>query len=195
MSEYPGTRPRLHPLRPGELSAEQREVYDAITGGPRADGPQLFALTDAEGRLQGPFNAMLLSPPVGSALQSLGSAIRYGSRLPARVREIAVLAVAAHHGSAFERQAHEAVGRAVGLTQAELEALRRKESVPFDDPAERVALAAVRSLLVDGDVTDEVFAAVAEALGERGLFELTALVGYYSTLALQLRVFRAEPAG
>jgi 4-carboxymuconolactone decarboxylase len=31
-----------------------------------------------------------------------------------------------------------------------------------------------------------------KALGERGLFELTTLVGYYATLALQLRVFVGE---
>ena len=31
------------------------------------------------------------------------------------------------------------------------------------------------------------------ALGERALVELSALVGYYATLALQLRIFRVDP--
>src|SRR4051794_18477744 len=51
-----------HPT-PGELDDDQRAVYDAITGGPRGSGP--FRLTDAEGRLHGPFNAMLVNPQLG----------------------------------------------------------------------------------------------------------------------------------
>ena len=64
---------RLAGLMPAELNEEQREVYRAVTCGPRAAGPQAFALTDGEGRLRGPFNAMLLSPPVGLAVQALGA--------------------------------------------------------------------------------------------------------------------------
>jgi hypothetical protein len=101
-------------LVPADLDDQQRALYDAIAGGPRAAGPRLFALTDAAGRLNGPFNAMLFAPEVGTALQDLGAAIRYRSSLTARIREMAILAVAAHWDSAFERYAHEAVGRAAG---------------------------------------------------------------------------------
>ena len=44
--------------------------------------------------------------------------------------------------------------------------------------------------LLRGDLTDAEWVALAPAIGERGMFELIALVGYYATLALQLRVFR-----
>ena len=90
---------RLAGLLPGELSEEQAAVYRAISGGPRAAGPQVFALTDGEGRRR-TVNAMLLSPPVGAALQAVGTAVRYESLLSDRVREMAVLLVAAHWGSA-----------------------------------------------------------------------------------------------
>ncbi|SEL72403.1 carboxymuconolactone decarboxylase family protein [Nonomuraea pusilla] len=183
---------RLPGLRPGELDDEQAEVYRAITGGPRAAGPQAFALTDAEGRLRGPFNAMLLSPPVGGALQALGAAVRYGSTLGDRARELAVLVVAAHWGSDFEREAHEAVGRACGLTEAELAALRSGALPEPDDAAGRAAVRAAAALTRHGTLTDGEYAEAVAALGERGLFELTTLVGYYATLALQLRVFAGE---
>lgn len=114
---------RLPRLTPDELDLDQRPLYDAITGGPRAGGPQLFALTDTEGRLNGPFNAMLFAPGVGAALQELGSAIRYRTSLSGRIRELAILAVAAHWDSAFERYAHEPIGRAAGLTDAEIAAV------------------------------------------------------------------------
>ncbi|MGP3964262.1 carboxymuconolactone decarboxylase family protein [Nonomuraea sp. 3N208] len=183
---------RLPGLLPEDLNEEQAEVYRAIAGGPRAAGPQVFALTDAQGRLRGPFNAMLLSPPVGLALQALGTAVRYGSVLTGRIREMAILTVAAHWGSEFEREAHEAVSRTCGLTEAELTALRQGRPPALDDPAEQAAVRATAALAAAGELTDEEYAGAVAALGERGLFELTALVGYYGTLAMQLRVFAGE---
>jgi 4-carboxymuconolactone decarboxylase len=62
--------------------------------------------------------------------------------------------------------------------------------VPLEDPAERAVLEVVRALLQASDLTDEQYAAGRDAIGEQGMVELTTLVGYYATLALQLRVFR-----
>lgn len=183
---------RLRRFTPDELDAEQTEVYQAITGGPRASGPQVFPLTDEAGRLRGPMNAMLLSPPVGGALQALGSAVRYGSILSPRVREMAILVVAAHWGSGFEREAHEAVGRAVGVTEDELAALRAGRLPDLTDPAELTAVRVTAAMAREGTLTDEEYDEAVAALGERALFELSTLVGYYATLALQLRVFLGE---
>ncbi|MEU5312414.1 carboxymuconolactone decarboxylase family protein [Streptomyces sp. NPDC021562] len=183
---------RLAGLLPGELDEQQSEVYRAVTAGPRAAGPQAFALVDEEGRLRGPFNAMLLSPPVGLAVQAVGAAVRYESILSDRVREMAVLVVAAHWGSAFEWAAHEAVGRTHGLTEPELDALRAGGLPDLPDAAERTALLATAALTRTGALSDGEYAGTVAAWGERGLFELTALVGYYALLALQLRVFAGE---
>lgn len=183
------TPPRLPPLEVTGLDAEQRALYDSIAGGPRAQGPQLFALTDAAGRLNGPFNAMLLAPRLGTALQALGSAIRYGGALPDRAREIAILVVAQHWDSAFERYAHEPVGRAAGLSEAELAALRGADVAELADPVERLVASTTLALAARGGLDDTEYAAAREGLGLPLLFELTTLVGYYATLALQLRVF------
>ncbi|KOV97260.1 carboxymuconolactone decarboxylase [Streptomyces sp. NRRL B-1140] len=183
---------RLAGLLPGELDEQQSEVYRTITAGPRAAGPQAFALVDEGGRLRGPFNAMLLSPPVGLAVQAVGAAVRYESVLTDRVREMAILVVAAHWGSAFEWAAHEAVGRAHGLTEPELHALRSGGLPNLPDPAERTALSATAALTRTGALSDSEYYDTVAAWGERGLFELTALVGYYALLALQLRVFAGE---
>jgi 4-carboxymuconolactone decarboxylase len=186
---------RLPALPPERLDADQRALYDEITGGPRASGPQLFELVDREGRLNGPFGIMLHSPAVGGALQAVGTAVRYRSVLPGRVREAAILAVAAHWDSDFERYAHVPLALDVGLTEAEVAALVAGGEVLFEDPAESAVLEVVRALLHRSDLTDEEYAAGREAIGEQGLVELTTLVGYYATLALQLRVFRVTVPG
>src|ERR1019366_6431653 len=94
---------RLEPIHPSELDPEQKSLYDCITEGPRAQGPKHFDLTRDDGALLGPFNAMLLSPHLGSALQELGGAVRFRTGLSARTREIAILTVATCWNSPFER--------------------------------------------------------------------------------------------
>lgn len=180
--------PRITPRPPTDLDAEQRALYTAITGGPRAAGPQHFALTAPDGSLRGPFDAFLLSPAVGTALQELGAAIRYRTALDDRCREIAILLVAARWDSAFEREAHEAVARALGFTEAELVALRGQDLSRLDGL--ELTVGAATLALLDGDLEDEAWTAASDVLGPDGVFELSSLVGYYGTLALQLRVFR-----
>ena len=181
---------RLRNPTPKELDADQRALYDEIAGGPRSAGPQLFELVDREGRLNGPFGIMLHSPSIGSALQAVGTAVRYRSVLSARVRELAILAVGAHWNSDFELYAHVPLARHAGLTEAEVAGVVGGSDVHLADPAERVVLRVDRALLQTSDLTDEEYAAARDVIGEQGLVELTTLVGYYATLALQLRVFR-----
>ena len=182
---------RLHRSTPDELDGDRRALYDAIAAGPRSQGPQLFPLTDDDGALRGPFNAFLLAPALGDALQRLGAAVRYGTALSDRVREMAVLVVAAREDSAFERESHEAVGRAVGLTEDEIGALRAGRVPALTDPEEVACLVLARAL-AEGDVDDATWAACVPPLTPGTVFELSTLVGYYRTLALQLRVFRVS---
>ena len=180
---------RLPDLTPAEMTDAQRAVHTAIASGPRAAGPQHFALVDAAGALTGPFGVMVHEPALGAPLQELGSAIRYATGLTDRVREIAILAVAAATGSAFELHAHTRVGRAVGLDDDELRALADQDFAPTD-PAEAAAYGLCRRLLADRSrLTDAEYADLAAALGPSTVIELTVLVGYYRTLAQLLDVF------
>jgi len=180
---------RIPKLEPSSLDGEQRSLYQAIAGGRRAQGPQLFRLTDSAGRLEGPFNAFLLQPRLGSALQALGSSVRYETGLDDRCREIAILVVAAHWRSEFEWYAHEAVGRSAGLGDAELTAIRDGRHDALSG-REAVVARTVAALAARGDLDDAEYRDAAGQVGAGGLFELLTLVGYYATLALQLRVFR-----
>lgn len=184
---------RIPPLPPSVLEPDQRQLYDEIATGPRAQGPQHFPLTDDDGALRGPFNAFLLSPAIGRAYQQVGAAIRFGAALEPREVELAILLVATSWHSAFERESHEAVGRAAGLTGAEVAALRIGDPGAFDG-RERLVADVVLGLLA-GDLDDGLYQRAVDGLGETGVFDLTALVGYYAAIALQLRVFRVDGYG
>ena len=175
---------RLRPLRPDELDAEQRAFLTALDERPR---PVQRA---ADGSLEGPFDAMLRAPRSGVALQAVGAALRYRGVLSDRERELAILLVAAHQRAAFEWHAHAPLARAAGVPDALVESVRTGGVVEPEDPGDRVVAVAVSQLLTTGDVDDETWAAAVAALGEAGAVELTTVVGYYSLLAVQMRVLR-----
>ncbi len=185
---------RLAVLSSDEMTTEQKDLYREILSGPRGQGPRAVPLASGAGGLAGPFNAMLYAPPVGHALQELGAAIRFRSELAPRIREMAILAVAQAWDSVYERASHEPIGREAGLTDEEIEALRDGVDPGFADKQEQAAYSVVRALTSPGpdtaDLDDEEYDTAVAALGERALVELSALVGYYATLALQLRIFR-----
>ena len=182
---------RLAVLSSEEMTAEQRDLYREILNGPRGQGPRAVLLSSGAGGLAGPFNAMLYAPAVGHALQELGAAIRFRTQLAPRVREMAILVVAQVWDSAYERASHEPIGREAGLTEPEIEALRAGADPGFADKEEQVAYSVVRALTGPAaDLDDQEYDTAVAVLGEQALVELSALVGYYATLALQLRIFR-----
>ena len=163
-SEEQTMQGRVQPFEPGALAPAQRELYEAIAGGPRAQGPQHFALTRPDGSLRGPFNAFLLAPELGR--RTAGPRRRdplSRRRSPTRAREIAILLVAAHWDSAFEREAHEAVARHPVSRDDELAALARRRCDRVRRRRGRRGAATVQ--LLAGDLDDELWRAASAALG------------------------------
>ena len=75
------------------LTAEQQAVFDDIRSGPR-------------GLVEGPLRVWLQSPAFAERAQKLGAFCRYGTRLPARLSELAIVIVGAHWRSGFEWSVH-----------------------------------------------------------------------------------------
>jgi len=183
---------RLPGLLPGQLDAAQHALYSAIAGSPRVASPGRAPLRDEQGRLAGPFNALLYSPRIGDAVQQLGTAVRYGSALTPRAKELAILEVAWYHNSDYEWATHVVAGQDAGLSSEEIAAIRAGSDAATFEPGERAVCRAVRSLLRDRDLPDPVYDQARDILGEPVLVELIVLVGYYELLALLLRVARTR---
>jgi 4-carboxymuconolactone decarboxylase len=183
---------RLRPLLPSTLAADQLVAFTEIADGPRSKGKQRQRLTDDAGALVGPFNSMMLSPAVGGALGRVGEVLRFGSVLTDRERELAVLTVAKHWGSAFEWSAHIQLAAVAGVSAREIAAIENGVGLELDDRREARVVSLAQQLVRTWNTSDAVYGDAVAVLGHRAMYELVTLVGHYSHLALHLRVFDGE---
>jgi alkylhydroperoxidase/carboxymuconolactone decarboxylase family protein YurZ len=181
--------PRVSSPLPAELDDDRRALYSLIADGPRRAQARVPLVDDA-GRLLGPFGLMLLSPRIGAAVQSVGAALRFDADLPPRLRELAILTVAASVGSPVEWAAHEGAALDAGADPGQLQHVLDGRLPTGVEPAELVGLRVVRALLAARTLDDGLYAEALAALGESGLAAVVWLVGYYQMLATALATFR-----
>lgn len=184
---------RIDNVAPADMTEDQRALYQLYASGPRAAPESPYSLIAEDGRLQGPPAVWILSPEFGQALQHIGGTVRFGSRLPERAREIAILLVGHHHRSAFELYAHRRAGAAAGLTEADLAALADQREPAGMSDVEACGFRVTRRLLERGTLDDGEYRDAVAVLGEAGLLELVTIVGYYNLVAWQLAVFDVQP--
>ena len=190
MGERDETSERLPLLDPNGLNREQRELYERIESSmlpwARKSG---FVAALNDGRLVGPFNALLYSPEMGAAQLRYLTAERDTTQLDATVREVVILTVGAVCQSAYELYAHCAVAEQAGLAAEDIEALATGVEPKGLKPAELTAHRFVRALTADHRVPDELYAEAAQAFGHKGLVDMLHLVGLYLATSAILNAF------
>lgn len=184
---------RVPPLELSEMTAAQREFYDKYATGVRAGPGSTFALVDDAGHLMGPPAVWVQSQPLGLALERFGYAIRYELTFSKRAQELAILMVARHHRSEFERFAHERAGLRAGLAPADLDAIAAGREPTLHTDEERAVYEVTSAILASGSLAEQDYRRHAATLSVPHLFELVTLIGYYSMLAVQLAVFDIRP--
>lgn len=177
---------RLPWLLPEQLDEQQRALYERLLDGPRSPSQ----LVDERGRLHGPFNARLLDPELGTALQEVSVQLRFGTFLDARVRELVILEVARAEKCNFEWSGHTRAALASGLTDEEIAAVQSGAAIDGLSPEETMARRVAQSLLATSDLPDVLFSEAEGTLGLPRLFDVVTLVGHYRHTALALRVWR-----
>src|SRR5712691_5262785 len=93
---------RFPRLSHDEMSAAQREVAAEIAAGPR-------------GEVRGPFIALLHHPRLARRVQQLGELLRWESKLPPQLLELAVLVIARRWTCQHEWIMHEKLARKAAL--------------------------------------------------------------------------------
>ncbi len=158
---------------PEDMSPEQRRVHDKIVSGRR-------------GRIQGPLRAALHNPELADRWQALGELLRYDTSLTARQSELAILVTGRACQSPFEWYAHRLEGEKAGLPPQALDALLAQRMPPGLSEEEAAVVAFATELNRHNSVCDATYAHALGLLGARAVVELTALVGYYTMVAMTL---------
>jgi 4-carboxymuconolactone decarboxylase len=172
---------RLPPLDPATLDADQRVVYDRMKSGTR-------------GNVGGPFIPLLTSPELCGRVEQLGLFLRFQCGVPMRLRELAICVVGTHWKAAYEVFVHAPIARKQGVPDSVISAVTHEVELPADaDAADRTVVAFAREVLRTGKASDATYDAARALLGDKGVVELTGLLGYYGLLALQLNVFQVIP--
>ena len=170
---------RLPPIPQERFTPEQKALIDSIRSGPRG-----------QFKMSGPFYCYLHAPAFGELAQKLGAHCRFGTGIPPRLSEFAILATAQHWKSQYEWAAHAGIAEQKGVkpeTIRDLRAGRAPRKAPKD---ERAIYAFVKELYRDKRVSERTYRSVNAILGNAGTVELVGLLGYYAMVAMTLDVFR-----
>jgi alkylhydroperoxidase family enzyme len=142
---------------------------------------------------------LLHSPEFADGWNGMLGAVRGKSTLPADIRELAILLVAARNGADYEWVAHEPIGRREGLGDAAIGAIRAAHdgaAPPSPDvlsAAQRATLRYADAMTSDVTVPGDLFEELRSYFDDRQLLELTVTVAAYNMVSRVLVALEVSP--
>lgn len=167
---------RISEIAPDKLTPEQSAVLEAVQKG--------------RGFLPKPFLIWLHSPTLADRLEGLGTYLNTGSALSAREFEIAIVVVARRVSSPYVYEAHLRSLIKTGHPQAVVDAMRDGRQPEFATDRERIIYEVSRTSDDAAPASDELYDKAVAALGRNGLADLLALIGYYTAVAVAMKMHR-----
>lgn len=169
------------PLVPrDEMDEAQRAAADELIAGPRKG-------------VKGPFIPLMRSPQLLARLQKVGEYLRFESAVPRRLTELATLVVSRAWTQQFEWATHVPLALQAGTRAETIDALRDGRRPVGMSREEEIVHDFTTELLANRGVSDATYRACLETLGERGVVDLVALVGYFTTVSMVLNVAHTPP--
>ena len=180
--------PLLSPdaLPPAQKSLHERIMEDQIPWASKAG----FEAALPDGRLLGPFNALLYGPEVGTAYLDYFAAEKKNTSLSQPVHEIVILTVGAAWNAAYELYAHTAVGKSVGLSESVIDAIVSGQTPAGLSAPEAAAYEFTRQLATTRRVDAAAYAQAQATLGDKGLVDIVMLAGLYIMTSAVLNTFQ-----
>lgn len=179
MSELGGKMARYREITLAEMTPAQRRVHDLIVAGRR-------------GRFGGPFQLLIRAPEICEQAAILGEHLRWGTALPDRLSELAIITTARFWRAQYEWYAHAPLAEKAGVPAAAVEAIRHGETPNFDQEDEALVYRICTELFKTQRLSDASFKAALATLGEAGLIEVIAIIGYYTLIGNTLNVFQVQ---
>lgn len=138
------------------------------------------------------FRMLAHSPPVLSGFAKLGGALLQDASLDPRLRELSIVRIGLLAGASYEVGKHTAIARAVGVSDAELAALRPDASRDALGDAARAVIELSDELFGGVRASDAALARVRRHLDDRQLVELVVTIGYYGLVCRVLETLGVD---
>ena len=115
----------------------------------------------------------------------LGSSILGAQQFDSKIRELVILQVAKLWNGRYEDTQHVPIAKAVGATDAEIDAIHSGDiDADCFNAAEKAALKMTTEVIENGRASDETFATVAGFFSPREIVEMLLAIGFYTTVAM-----------
>jgi len=160
------THPRIEPIDLDDVTDD--ELRTTLAGALTLDGRPLNI-----------FGVLGRHPKLLKRFNLLGGFLLNKGLLPAREREIVILRVGWNARAEYEFGQHTVIGRASGLTPAEIGGIARDPAAGDWSPDDRALLALADDLHADDCVSDATWAELTRRWSEPELVELLVLAGFY----------------
>ena len=186
--------PRLAPLPPSTLSAEQRALHEQLKDGIRKN-LHGFQSERSDGALIGPFPAMVHFPKLGAAAWSVFTALSEVTTLPKTAHEVAILAVGARFNSRYELYSHEIVAKSKGLAEDKVATIAAGQRPANLSKDEGIAYDVAACLSSGHQLPEFLYQAARKSFGKDGSAELFYLIGCYQLISTLLNAYDVSVPG
>jgi AhpD family alkylhydroperoxidase len=127
------------------------------------------------------FRALMNAPVQLDGFLTYANALRDGSELSPKLRELAILTVGQVTGSQYEIAHHQSHATKAGVTAEQLAAINDFETSDVFDDVERAVMRLAKASTVNVDVTESRWADVAAHLDDKQMVELTLTIAWYNS--------------
>jgi 4-carboxymuconolactone decarboxylase len=173
--------PRLHAVAAEDYSPEQKRIADMISGQRKAP-------------VRGPFGVLLHAPEICEMFANFVdlSLDEEKSRIPLRLKELAIITVGRVYGSDYEWFIHSKRAVDFGIDADAVEDMRHNRVPTFLNEDETLVYEVAKELAETRRLSDANFKRAFDHFGKDAMVELAALVGFYHTVSVVLNVFEVE---
>jgi len=141
----------------------------------------------SRGSINAPQSMLMYVPEVSALATAMNDALRFGSSMSDADVELAICVAAREFDIRYVWGAHARRAVELGVAQALIDAVADRSALPSDTPHRASVITRFSRELIGAHRMDEALFAEARAeLGERGVVELSALLGYYVMIGCAL---------
>jgi len=171
------TQPRLEPLPEESWDDETRELLERL---------------QVDGRIFNIFRTLAANPKLLKQWLVFGNYILYKSTLPPRDRELLILRTGWLCQAEYEWGQHAVIGERAGLTQDEINRVKKGPDAPGWSEHDATLLRAADELYAQAFISNAVWNTLAASYNTQQLLDLIFTVGQYNLVSMALNTLGVQ---